>query len=273
MYDYPGRERFPNAPLEFVAAEIKFPFAPRLSHDSTLDDIVDVLRKDFPVPQKEQVPAGIEFTLLGGNAVPKHMEAHKILRCMNRTKNRSVVITPSSLLLETTLYETYDEFRASLAAVVGALGDLDMIVGVERLGLRYIDELRVPGHDGSVEAWRPWVAPALLASLEVVAGYEAETAEGVVRVRTGAHSQVLVRYATLIGTGVVNDTLKKRRPVTEGPFFVIDIDSSWTGENEINEFSMEWTMSTFDKLHEPTGVIFLRSVSESYKDEIARGAK
>jgi uncharacterized protein (TIGR04255 family) len=174
------------------------------------------------------------------------------------------------MVLETTAYDGYEDFRQSLATVVSAIADLDVVVGVERLGLRYIDELRVPGHDGTVGAWRPWVAPGLLASLDVIDGYEAETAEGVIRVRTGTNSQVLLRYATLTGSGVVNDTLKKRRPIKDGPFFVIDIDSSWANEDEISEFSIEWTCKEFDNLHEPTGSIFLQTVTERYKAEIAR---
>lgn len=270
MFDYPGRERFANAPLEFVAAEVRFPFAPRLSQDATLDAFVEAVRQDFPVPAKERVGAGLQLTFGSGQATPKPVEAHTVLRCMNRTKTRSVVVTPSAMVLETTAYEDYEDFRQSLKTVVSAIADLDAVVGVERLGLRYIDELRVDGHDGTLEAWRPWVAPELLASLDVVQGYDPELAEGVIRVRTGTHSQVLLRYATLDGSGVVNDRLKKRRPVEDGPFFVIDIDSSWENDDEISEFSVDWTCAEFDKLHEPTGSIFLQAVSERYKTEVAR---
>lgn len=270
MFDYPGRERFVNAPLEFVAAEVRFPFAPRLGQDATLDAFVEAVREEFPVPAKERIAAGLQLTFGAGTPAPKPVDAHTVLRCMNRRKTRSVVVSPSSMVLETTDYEDYEDFRQSLEHVVSAIAGLNAVVGVERLGLRYIDELRVPDHDGTVAAWRPWVAAGLLASLDVVDGYDPETAEGVIRVRTGVHSQVLLRYATLVGSGVVNDTLKKRRTVEDGPFFVIDIDSSWANDDEISEFSVDWTCAEFDKLHEPTGSIFLQTVSERYKREIAR---
>src|SRR6266568_509815 len=137
MYD--NREVFPSAPLEFVAGEVRFPFAPQLSKDEAFETLGAALRSRFPLPERENRPPGVAISPEG----VKPVEAHVLWRFLNRRRTASVSITPSSLTVETTAYEEYEEFRALLSEGLLSLASLGAVVGVERVGLRYVDEVRV----------------------------------------------------------------------------------------------------------------------------------
>ncbi len=265
---YENREVFPSAPLEFVAGEVKFPFAPQLSKDEAFESLGVALRQGFPLPERENRPQGIAVSPEG----VKQVDAHVVWRFRNRKRTASISITPTSLTLETTDYQEYEQFRVALSQGLQAIAALKAVVGVERVGLRYIDELRIPHPVNSPTDWKGYVSDALLSPLSVVDGFSPVTLEGVVRLATGPQRGLILRYASLQGPGVVGvGPLKRRSQPTGGPFFALDIDSYWSGEGEeVPDFAPEQVLEMFDTLHEPVGVLFLRMITDAFKTEVAR---
>lgn len=267
---YENREVFANAPLEFVAAEVRFPYAPQLSKEEAFGRLADAFRKRFPIPEREHRPQGVAISPEG----MKPVEAHDVYRFLNRSRTASVTVVPAAVTVETTDYHEYSDFRELLGEVLDAVASFDAVVGVERVGLRYIDELRVPSPIGQPLDWSGYVNADLLRPLVVAEGYHPAAVEGVIRLDCGEARGVLIRYASLDGQGVVGGgPLKRRSRPADGPFFVVDIDSYWSSEGlDVPDFSAGSVLETFDTLHQPVGVLFLRMVTEQFKDEVARRA-
>lgn len=268
---YENREVFANAPLEFVAGEVRFPYAPQLSKDEAFGRLADAFRGRFPIPQREHRPQGVEISPEG----MKPVEAHDMYRFLNRSHTASVTVVPAAVTVETTDYSEFSDFRELLAGVLDVVESFNAVVGVERVGLRYIDELRVPQSIGQPRDWLGYVSEDVLAPLTVATGYQPASLEGVIRLNCGEARGVLLRYAAMEGSGVVGGgPLKRRSRPAEGPFFVVDIDSYWSSEGgDVPDFSAASVLETFDALHKPVGVLFLRMVTEQFKDEVARRAK
>ncbi|WP_298209052.1 TIGR04255 family protein [Ferrimicrobium sp.] len=265
---YENRELFPNAPLEFVAGEIKFPFAPQLGKDEAFESLGAALRHGFPILERENRSSGLAISPEG----MKPVDAHVLWRFLNRKRTASISVTSTSLTVETTDYGEYEQFRASLSQGLQAVAALKAVVGIERIGLRYIDELRIPHHVDGPADWGGYVNDALLHPLRTVEGFDSKALEGVIQLSVGPQRGLTVRYASLQGPGVVGrGPLKRRSQSVTGPFFALDIDSYWSGADEaVPEFNPEQVLETFDALHEPVGVLFLRMITEQFKVEVAR---
>ncbi len=266
MSDYPGREVFSNAPLAFVACEVRYPFTPRLTSEETFEALAERLHEVLPVPSEDPVetmslsPAGA-----AADSEPRY-------RFTDRQRTASAAVGRSALVVETTHYTEYSTYRELLDAVLNAVRDIASPVGVERVGLRYIDEIRVPDPVASTADWRGWIADDVLASLNLAEGYAPRGMQTLVRLANGTNG-ITIRYAALEGAGVVNDgPLRRRLPAAEGPFFVIDTDSYWSDEETgLVDFDVPRLVDLVDELHEPVGVLFHRALTERLRSEF-RGA-
>jgi uncharacterized protein (TIGR04255 family) len=74
----------------------------------------------------------------------------------------AVTFRRDAIAVETTRYVQYERFRDVAALAIGARQAVDPVDGVDRLGLRYIDEIRVPDIGVAPVGWEPWVDASLL---------------------------------------------------------------------------------------------------------------
>ncbi len=135
---YPGREVYPNAPLEFVAAEVRFPYTPRLRQEDQIQLVADQLNDLVPIFRPEQVQT---FTLTTEGS---HAESDILFRLLDKTSTTSVAFQATRIVIETTNYPQFEQFSELVKRSLTALASVHKIAGVERVGLRYIDEIRVP---------------------------------------------------------------------------------------------------------------------------------
>ena len=264
------REVFPNAPLAFVTCEIRFPLVPRLAHDESLEALADAFADAFPIPEQEK-----NYTVtihpdgepaIESNPVPR-------FRFLNKARTMSIVATQNSLSVETTDYDEWDSFKAAILQAIETVASLAKVTGVERIGLRYIDEIRVPEEIADASGWRGWISEDVLGPLELIAGYIPDSSQKAIHL-TGPTGQLTVRYAALNGGGVVSDQpLKRRTPVLDGPFFVIDTDSHRdTPNEEMLNFDPEELAPVLDDLHKPAGEIFHGAITERSRQHFRRKA-
>src|SRR5665647_379627 len=110
-----------------------------------------------------------------------------------RDRTLSVAITGASLTVETTRYRQYLDFRSVVARVFDAAAELLNPDGIARVGMRYIDEIRVPGIEAErPSAWRDWIDPSLLPpqlDAMVSEDYEPAAWDGAVRYVTGPEKE------------------------------------------------------------------------------------
>ncbi|MHB8189650.1 MAG: TIGR04255 family protein [Ferrimicrobium sp.] len=267
MYD--GREVFPNPPLEYVAVELRFPFAPKLNRDEIYEVLSQQLSTNFPLIEKGERPPGFSISPQGAQQVPKLT----LWRLLDRTRTISITTTTNSLAIETTAYSGYEAFKSCISQVLNTFQTLDIVAGVERIGMRYINELRLPAEQNDIRQWHGYISDSILALTRIADRYSPSALEGAIQMNIGSGKSLTLRYASLIGKGIVGaeGPLHRKTTPPEGPFMVIDIDSYWSsGKGETPPFKQESILTTLDDLHDPIGHVFMNCISDKFKDEVMR---
>lgn len=265
---YEGREVFPNAPVELVAVEVRFPDSARLRRPETLDALQLALEDILPIRQVEQTMM-LAVPRSGQMVTQQHEQVTLLL---DRTSTTSATIRPTALTVETTHYDEFDAFREVVHRCMIGLADHRAAPGVERVGLRYVDEIRVPDPIKDAESWTGWVSDDLLAAGRLGGPNSPSMLQGTMQFDTGERTNLVVRYATLTGTGIVDPTLLRRRHTyPAGPFFVLDFDSYWLRHpDRIDELDPQRITDLLDQLHAPVGEMFQRSITDRLREVLRK---
>lgn len=264
----PSREVYPNAPLRLVTAEFRFPLSPTLADGDLLAALAKVLGDDLPII--EPVPQGVQVALGSELQLPRMTAGG--YRLLSRDRTAAVTIGPSRLAIETTLYEHWDTFRGAIETALRAIGEeLQAIAGLDRVGLRYINEIRVPGTADSVDRWTPYIRGDLLAVARLAAGHEIKSLQSALHLVIGENEELLLRCGVLEGQ-VVNDNgpLHLPYPTADGPFFLIDIDSFWNRLGALEKFDTATALAIADRIHEPVDGLFEGAITERLREEVLR---
>jgi uncharacterized protein (TIGR04255 family) len=264
----PRREVYPNAPLRLVTAEFRFPLSPSLASGDLLSTLANVLGGTLPII--EPVPQGLQVTF-GAEPQPAKMTSGAF-RLLSRDRTLAVTVGANRLAVETTVYEHWETFRESIKPSLQAIGEeLQAIAGLDRVGLRYINEIRVPGGDSSIERWTPYISGDLVAVARLAEGCEIKTVQSLLHLATGDNEELIMRAGVLDGH-MVDDSgpLHLPSPPENGPFFLVDIDSYWTRLGTLEEFDVEATLAIADRIHEPVNALFELSITEQLRDEVLR---
>lgn len=275
-------EVYPNPPLQLVAMELRYPYSPRLATPDAIAFFHEHLSDLLPLvePLSEQVLMFVGSPQ-GADSPPRPPAAampptKSLFRLESRSKTTAVNVSGANTIIETSNYERYGTFRRLVDRVLTGLAEFGHPIGVERVGLRYIDEIRIPSVQTAPGEWSRYIHPALLAAKDIGTEAHGELSpsgwQGVLQYARGANMGVVMRYGALQGFAVNPEgplrLAKRREP---GPFFLIDVDSYWvSGDEEIEEFSSEHVLSRCDTLHRPIRAIFERSVTEALRDEVLR---
>ena len=250
-------EVYPNAPVALVAVEIRFPgeVGGPLSPEAQ-QAVTDALGEDW-VTEAAVVP-GISVNLGGG--LPMTLPGSTILRFVDRERGAALAFTAGSLSVETTRYLNWPAFRAQITSAVDAAGEALRPVGVTRVGVRFIDELRAPNADGM--AWGRWLSPTLLppaAEAMVAADWPALAWGGAVQYTIGRDRSLVLNYGpkpAVPGWAVPPDgALRRSGPRPAGPFFLLDFDASWQPA-AVPRWDGESLLETCDELRHPVRTLF-----------------
>ncbi|WP_167546308.1 TIGR04255 family protein [Streptomyces zinciresistens] len=262
MYD--RREVYSNAPLALVTAEVRYPYAPRLRQAETLDRIQLALEDELPIRKTEQ-RATLEFTFDSGI---KKKQSTEVYRYLNRSSTRSAVISTEAFTIETTRYSDFPDFLALMLKVATAIADATIIPAIERVGIRYIDEIRVPEEIKDASQWGNWVAPTLLPQLNPGIG-PLKSSQGVSLFETGDSTCLQFQYAAVDGAPIVgNAPLRRTHFPDAGKFFVLDFDSYWqcSTPEDSKVFTTQFLEETLTRLHQPTGRMFQAAITDRLRD-------
>lgn len=153
--DQPRRLYETNA-LKLVVCQLRFPVMHRFDEPGSLARFQEALEERYPRSAAEQ-----RVTLTGGPNVPAPTTAtQQFWRFQGIDDGWSVAIGRDFVSLETTAYGRYEEFRERFGEVL----DATLALGVrtrERLGLRYVDEIRHPEAKKPAD-WRRFINERLL---------------------------------------------------------------------------------------------------------------
>jgi len=261
------REIYPNAPLRLVTAEARYPASARFAR-ATLADIGAAIGDAFPIV--EAIPPGVtvNLSLTGPASAAPSQPGYQFF---NRERTSSITIMANRLAVDTTAYTRWEEFREILRRAVEAVeqfsGDL---VGVERIGLRYMDEVRLPEHATlTIQEWRPYISEDLLPAAVVREGSTARTFMCLITLATGDESELTLRYGPMDGNIIGEGPLRLPRGLRADSFFLIDIDSYWATQQP-HEHGAGDVLRIADHLHEPVRMAFETSITDRLRVEVLR---
>jgi uncharacterized protein (TIGR04255 family) len=262
------REVYPNAPLRLVTAEYRFPLSPVLTGGDVLSLLARTLGSTLPIIEPAEALLHMSF---GRNPASPSVSGSGY-RLLTRDRMTAVTVTSSRLAVETTRYRHWEDFREGYVAVaLRALGDeFGALAGLERVGLRFINEIRVPFTSTAAE-WHAYVSPDLLAASRVATRGELKTVQGALHLQMTDDTELLMRTGILDGH-LVDDSgpLTLPAPPQDGPFFLIDIDSFWTKSGPLAEWSMDAALEISDGLHAPIDDLFENCITEVLRSSVLR---
>jgi uncharacterized protein (TIGR04255 family) len=264
-------EIYPNAPVVLAALEVRHPTADVLSQ-AQQRKFKQLLGKDVPILRTAQL-ANIEAMFApGAPAGPPTVRVEKFPKYFSRDNTVAVSVREASIVVETTRYVGWSQFRELVTTALRARQDVGDIDGVERVGLRYIDEIRVP--DQADAEWEAWVDTALLGPVPLgeKLGLSATEWQGVTVFSSGSDRLLVLRYGPRVGYAVQPGTDLKRPTPNPGPFFLADIDSFWTPSQELPEFDASRLVETADELHAPVRRLFESLITDQLREKVLRHA-
>ena len=253
----PNREIYPKAPLKLVAFEIRYSASPRLESDHW-EPVFERLREELPIltpPPRHELQIGPDG--------PR--ERARGRRFMNRARTCSATLFDESATLEASAYVRFEDFSGLARRLLVAIDECAGIPSVQRLGLRYIDEIQVPGFDpAAVSDWSRYIAAQLLEPTRD--RHEVVDFRVGVGLRIHDDHQVGFRYGRLEEPVVDPEGPLKIIDSPTGPYFLLDFDSFWTApENEFPPFEIDAVEERLLELHAPIRELFESSITDDYR--------
>ncbi|OUE31464.1 hypothetical protein BFL35_04825 [Clavibacter michiganensis] len=255
---YPNREVFAHAPLALVAAELRFSDLPRMRQQATRDLIAIAMEDRFPLVQ---VVESEGFSMTPEGPVPIASEA---LGLRNLEHTEILTVSANSITFETSNYSSFDSLLAALLEACDALLDVKVKPALQRIGLRYIDEVRVPGPINNVKDWLPWISEDVIGLVNVGSPSAIPNAfQSLSSYSLGNNRGLNVRAAALHGNSIVATQNLVRPKFEDGPFFVLDFDGfELFEEGPAVLLSSQVVADSLHAVHTPAGDTFQRSITD-----------
>jgi uncharacterized protein (TIGR04255 family) len=266
---YPNREIFPRSPLALVAAEIRFTDAARLRQQQTKDEVTIALEDRFPYAEALQQA---DVSLTPGASPQIQQRVGVVLK--NATSTETLAIMSGSVTYETTTYTSFDELLEQITAVCDALTASKVRPALHRVGLRYIDEVRVPEPITDVREWSKWIDHQLVGQLMVGPDDQPATmTQSAGTFDLGDGRGLNFRSAALNGGPIVVSQFLKRPAIDSGPFFVLDFDGfrDFTRGQAVS-LNSDVVRETLSSVHVPCGTAFQRSITDEAR-QLFRGGR
>jgi uncharacterized protein (TIGR04255 family) len=189
---------------------------------------------------------------------------------VNRQRTLSIMVSPSAVVVETSSYTQFEEFLEVIHRALQAAASAVALAGIQRVGIRYIDEIRVEGVRGPMD-WFDYINPALLCATTMDADLTPQRTEGLAEFELEDGQRTVMRFGAMSGWVVDPGGPLRLRRSEDGPFFLIDLDSFWLSPGEgIPEFDVERVIDTVKRLRAPVRALFEASITDRLRDEVFR---
>jgi uncharacterized protein (TIGR04255 family) len=254
------REIYGNAPVRYVVLEAQIGEEPTLAYSTYAS-----LREAFPDVQHPSATIPTQ----GGMPLPVMIGPTRVL-FMSENRMRAVSMSATSIVVESTSYGRYELFRdyleLALRRIEAAAPERPL---VKRIGLRYVDEIRVPGAINTADDWAPYVSAELLAPSRI--GLEAGPAksfQGIVEHRADEEYGFNVRFGAQHGFTVDPDgPLSLPEPHLAGPYFLLDLDSYWLPKTP-SRLGADVILEVADRLRAPIRSTFEANITDRLRAEL-----
>ncbi len=221
--------RLQRLPLVLALCQVQFPAVLRIADKDFAAIFQEQIRHRYPIfgaePQMQFVlgPQGVQA-----------MPASTQLRFSDPEGAWSIVLSTTSLTIENRAYLSIDDFASRLQDILAALSAQLRPAFVDRIGLRYINEIRVPQAE-SAYSWNGLINDWLLGPLSSHFAEDVEVEQAVqeIRLTRGENRRTALRHGFL-GAGTTVPPPQGGQPPS-GPFYLLDLDHSVTGRSSFSE--------------------------------------
>jgi uncharacterized protein (TIGR04255 family) len=151
---------------------------------------------------------------------------------------------------------------------------LNIRPALRRIGLRYINEIRVPEPLTDVRDWAAWIDAAVLGAMSVApVEVPVRAAQGAVAFDLSNGGGLNVGYAAIPQGTVVTPQFLVRPEFPPGPAFVIDIDGYFEfSEGVTMQLNNEVVGDILSSVHGPVGGAFQRTITDNARSLFRGGA-
>jgi uncharacterized protein (TIGR04255 family) len=209
---------------------------------------------------------------------PMPAQTRTFPRFTTRDRTTALALTSQAVVVETTDYNGFNDFLRLVALVMQAVEGAVEPDGIVRVGMRYIDEIRVPTVTELPGDWTGYIDGHLLAAVspDFLAKTELQPKawQGLVQYATGPDQVLQVRYGPQEGYAVdPKGPTRRKNAARPGPFFLLDSDSWWHPSEEVPAFTAKEVTDACLRLHPPLRHIFdvvsMERLVKVFKDEEA----
>ncbi|MFI1842952.1 TIGR04255 family protein [Streptomyces microflavus] len=259
-----SEREYPNAPVVLVAVEIRHPVA-------------DPLRKSDQADLKRHLATWCPLSMPARNltmtatAAGVQQEEQIWPRFVSRDKTTAVTYRHNAISVETLRYRNYEAVRALTRAAIEGRQQISPVDGVERIGMRYINEVRVP-ELRPPQQWSEWVSSSLTgpATIAPPEGLALSSWQGATVFGDPARSGAMVRHGAFEGYAVDPGGELNRTTPPPGPFFLIDIDAYWNPADQTPDLKPDSTIEQLDELNATVKGLFEGLITDRLRDEVLR---
>ncbi len=256
---------YPSDTLRFVAAEVRYPPADQFSGEIP-PDLRRRVEAQFPILE----PATQVTVTVGQIGQPA--QATIIHRFLQRDRLMSVSISRDAVTLETTAYPGWESFSRLFVSMVGAIQETSRPAGVMRIGLRFIDEVRLPEPPADPQGWRGWIDDRLVGPFLLSDGARGPSAGTIVLQFGTAPGHLTVLRAAPVASGrAVQEEGPLRAPfrTADTAYFLLDTDASWADPSRlVPEFGVAHISQTLEDLHGPCHTLFESVITDRLRREV-----
>ncbi|KOU05193.1 hypothetical protein ADK86_07585 [Streptomyces sp. NRRL F-5755] len=257
------REIYPNPPLALTVVELRHTATPSLT-DGDQAALKSCLAAAFPLLR----PAHQVNVTMTPSGVTHEQKVHP--RYMARDNTSAITYRTDAIVVETTRYERRGALRELLHQAVEARQKVAPADGIERLGIRYVNEVRVPDVE-TPPGWSKWIATPLTS----VGGLNTATDSGPqswqgMAVFGSPSTGIVLRHGTFEGYAVEPAGELRRPTPPPGPFYLLDLDCYWVPEGETPPLEWETIESHFDDAGLAAYELFEQLITDDYREEVLR---
>jgi len=203
--------------------------------------------------------------LLTPAGVQQQQGAGRLHRFQDTTASFTAVLAPDFVALETTGYVDIDDFAGRIATLAAAVAEHYAPAEMQRIGLRFINELRLGSARPKQEMLNA-ITPALLGPIGTTELADATVSMQQVVVLADADTNMLVRHGYNPEGGTTVDLAPGQilGPEQSQPFYLLDIDAY---AEQVRPYSVEGIEARLRDFNEQIRALFAWAVKEEYRKD------
>lgn len=254
-----------NPPVVLVVLEVRHPAADPLTISES-KEIRSLLADLLPIHR----PGKQTTVEMVGSASPE-VSVESFPRYMDRDSTLAVSFRQEAMVIEASRYLGWESFKDVAMRALDARMAVAPVAGVERLGLRYINEVRASDSTMPTQ-WADWVHHSLLGPMpDEPVDLPLSQWQGVAVYGEPSGCTLVLRYGPRTGFALdPSSDMRRVKTPDGGPFFLLDLDSSWTSGGSVPEVDRNAIRSRCDELHAPVRTLFDGMTKDQLKEEVFR---